>query len=141
VFYKMVMNNNFLNNMNKVVNAPQKNVNTGNRLIKQNQSVQQNEGSFASILQQKSFEQKELKFSKHAEQRMQQRNISFSGAQMERLLGGVSKASEKGVRDSLVVVDDVAVVVNIPNRVVVTAANSSELKESVFTNIDGAVFA
>ncbi len=51
----------------------------------------------------------------------------------------VAKAEARGVRDSLVLMDNLAFVVNVPNRTVITAAGSGDLKENVFTNIDGAV--
>jgi flagellar operon protein len=51
----------------------------------------------------------------------------------------VAKAESKGVKDTLVLMDDLAFVVNIRNKTVITAVNSNELKENVFTNIDGAV--
>jgi flagellar operon protein len=51
----------------------------------------------------------------------------------------VTKAESKGVRDTLVLMDDLAFVVNVRNRTVITAVQSNELKENVFTNIDGAV--
>jgi len=53
----------------------------------------------------------------------------------------VNKASTKGVKDSLVIVDNMAFVVNVKSRTVITAVNNNELKDNVFTNIDGAVFA
>ena len=96
-------------------------------------------GGFGSILQQKLTESGELKFSKHAELRLQSRNINLTQAQMDKMKEAVSKAESKGVRDSLVLMDNLAFVVNITNRTVITAANSSELKDNVFTNIDGAV--
>ena len=83
----------------------------------------------------------ELKFSKHAELRMQARNISLSQVQKDKMLDAVNKAGDKGVKDSLVLMDNVAFVVNVKNKTVITAVNSNELKENVFTNIDGAVFA
>jgi len=52
-----------------------------------------------------------------------------------------SRSGRKGSKDSLVLIDDIAFVVNVRNRTVITAVNSNELKENVFTNIDGAVFA
>jgi len=52
----------------------------------------------------------------------------------------VDKADAKGVKDTLIVMDRIAFVVNVKNRTVITALNSSEMKENVFTNIDGAVF-
>ncbi len=95
-------------------------------------------GNFESILKQQAGIG-EIKFSKHAELRLQSRNISLSQAQKDKMKEAVAKAESKGVKDSLVLMDDLAFVVNIRNRTVITAANSNELKESVFTNIDGAV--
>lgn len=96
-------------------------------------------GEFDSILRQKQAEDSEIKFSKHAEQRLQMRNISLSQEQKDKMKEAVTKAASKGVRDSLVLMDNLAFVVNVRNRTVITAANSSELKDNVFTNIDGAV--
>ena len=39
----------------------------------------------------------------------------------------------------MVLVDDMAFIVNVKSRTVVTAVKDEELKENVFTNIDGAV--
>jgi len=94
---------------------------------------------FESILKKKLDENSEIKFSKHAESRLQSRNILLTQAQKDKMKEAVSKAESKGVRDSLVLMDNMAFVVNVRNRTVITAANSSELKENVFTNIDGAV--
>ncbi len=81
----------------------------------------------------------ELKFSKHASQRLDQRGIEMSAEQSERLENGVQMASEKGIKESLVIVDSLAFIVNIPNQTVVTAMEQSESMENIFTNIDGAV--
>lgn len=78
-----------------------------------------------------------LKFSKHASQRLETRNINLSAEQMERLENGTTKAREKGIRESLVMVDDLAFIVNIKSNTVVTAVGGSA--DSIFTNIDGAV--
>lgn len=72
--------------------------------------------------------------------RLETRNIKISDAQKQKISKALDKAEEKGVKDSLVMVDDIALVVNVKNRTVITAVNSNELKENVFTNIDGAVF-
>ena len=97
--------------------------------------------SFGSILQDAIGKSRELKFSKHAELRLQARNISLTQAQKEKMQDAVARAESKGVKDSLVLMDNLAFVVNVKNRTVVTAVNSGELKENVFTNIDGAVIA
>lgn len=81
-----------------------------------------------------------LKFSKHASTRLEQRGINLTSGQMKRLEDATTKASQKGIKDSLVIVDELAFIVNVPNHTVVTALNSSDTGENVFTNIDGAVF-
>ena len=78
-----------------------------------------------------------LKFSKHANERLAIRNINLSEDQMERLASGTTKAREKGIRESLVMVDDLAFIVNVKNNTVITAMGDAT--DSVFTNIDGAV--
>lgn len=93
--------------------------------------------SFEEVLKQK--QQTGLKFSKHAVSRLDQRNINLSADQNARLEKGVSEAENKGVNESLVLVDDLAFIVNIPNRTVVTAMDQTETRSNVFTNIDGAV--
>ena len=79
----------------------------------------------------------ELKFSKHANERLASRNIDLSDDQYRRLESGAKKAYEKGIKESLVMVDDLAFIVNIKNNTVITAVNEGE--EKIFTNIDGAV--
>ncbi len=95
--------------------------------------------SFGTVLKEKLQVQDRVKFSKHAELRLHMRNINLNTSQMERISTGISKAEEKGVKDSLILMDKLALVVNVKNRTVVTAAETDQLKENVFTNIDGAV--
>jgi flagellar operon protein len=83
--------------------------------------------------------QDRLKVSNHAKTRLQSRDLQMDGAQWERVLGGVEKAAAKGAKESLVMVDDVALVVSVRNRTVITAVAQDQLKENVFTNIDSAV--
>lgn len=82
----------------------------------------------------------ELKFSKHASSRLTDRNITLTSSQRERLERGTVKAEEKGIQESLVVVDELAFIVSIPNKTVITAMDRSDTTDNVFTNIDGAVF-
>ncbi|HBA97432.1 MAG TPA: flagellar protein [Lachnospiraceae bacterium] len=94
--------------------------------------------SFKEILDSKQSEKTNgLKFSKHANQRLATRNINLSAEQMERLENSTTKAREKGIRESLVMVDDMAFIVNVKNNTVITAVGDSD--GSIFTNIDGAV--
>ena len=98
--------------------------------------------SFEEILHQKcdvAEESLELRFSKHAAMRLEDRNINLSKEQSNRLENGVQKASEKGIKESLVLMDSLAFIVNVPNKIVVTAMDQAESSENIFTNIDGAV--
>lgn len=94
--------------------------------------------SFQEILKHHS-QPGEVKFSKHAAGRLADRNIELTQGQMERLNAGTARAGQKGIRESLVIVDEMAFIVNIPNNTVVTAMNQQDAEENVFTNIDGAV--
>jgi flagellar operon protein len=96
--------------------------------------------SFRDILEQQSNEKTEsLKFSKHASYRLSDRGIQLTDNQLERLSEGAGKAEKKGINDALVVVDELAFIVNVPNKTVITAMDSSQTDENVFTNINGAV--
>ncbi len=82
-----------------------------------------------------------LRFSAHAQTRLQSRQIALQPAHLERLQGAVQRAAGKGSRDALVLMDDIAMVVSIKNRTVVTVVDRDNLKQNVFTNIDSAVIA
>lgn len=82
-----------------------------------------------------------LRFSKHASLRLSDRQIELTDNQLDRLKTGAQKAEAKGINESLVLVDDLAFIVNIKNNTVVTALDSTKSDESVYTNIDGAVIA
>lgn len=81
----------------------------------------------------------EVKFSKHAANRLVDRNIELTKEQVERLNMGAAKAGAKGINESLVIVDSLAFIVNVPNQTVITAMDQTETDENIFTNIDGAV--
>ena len=83
----------------------------------------------------------DIMFSKHAINRLESRNISLTDSQMDRLNEGTKKAGEKGIKESLVLVDELAFIVNVSNKTVVTAMDKTSNEENIFTNIDGAVIA
>lgn len=99
--------------------------------------------NFQEILGRKAEETKAaesaLKFSKHAAGRLEERNIELSETQLERLQEGTVKAGEKGINESLVLMDQFAFIVNIPHNTVITAMDQTEADQNIFTNIDGAV--
>ena len=110
---------------------------------KQNRvSAEGDELSFQDVLNRTAQSAKgteEVRFSRHAANRLAERNIELTDKQIERLQEGTVKAGAKGINESLVLVDQLAFIVNIPNNTVVTAMNQTEADENVFTNIDGAV--
>lgn len=81
-----------------------------------------------------------LSFSQHAVNRLQERGISLERQQLERLESAVQKAASKGARESLIMMDNVAYVVSIVNRKIITAVDDGSMKDNVFTNIDSAIF-
>ena len=100
--------------------------------------------SFLDILKEKSGIAKEsegLKFSKHAGNRLEQRNIVLTDEQMRRLKDATVKAEQKGIRESLMLMDNMAFIVNVKNNTVITAMDQTDNNDNVFTNIDGAVIA
>lgn len=102
--------------------------------------VQSGEKSFQQILESsQSKAESPVRFSKHAAGRLADRNIELTRNQLERLQEGTEKAGAKGIRESLVIVDQLAFIVNVPSSTVVTAMNRQDAAENIFTNIDGAV--
>ncbi|MCR5790837.1 MAG: flagellar protein [Lachnospiraceae bacterium] len=108
--------------------------------VQTNGKTEEDGQSFSEILsaKQKSKEE-ELRFSKHASLRLSDRHIELSDSQLSRLQEGTQKAGEKGINESLVLMDELAFIVNVRNNTVITAMDQNEAGENVFTNIDGAV--
>ena len=94
--------------------------------------------SFGDVLENKLSQAQPIVFSKHASLRLNSRNINLSGEQIARVQDGLTQARQKGINDSLVVVDDIRLVVNVKSKTVITAMQS-EADNNIFTNIDGAV--
>lgn len=81
----------------------------------------------------------EVKISKHAQQRLTERNIHIDQSQWQVIGAKMSEAKQKGVTDSLVVMDDAALLVSTENHTVVTAMGREEATSRVFTNINGTI--
>lgn len=102
-------------------------------------AVSKNQGAvnFQDILQGKLTPS--VKFSGHAAERLQRRNIVLSPENIQKLNQAVQKAEAKGCRESLILMDDLALIVSIKNHTVITAMDGEHIKENVFTNIDSVV--
>ncbi|MBU5267794.1 TIGR02530 family flagellar biosynthesis protein [Virgibacillus proomii] len=95
--------------------------------------------SFKDILVQEQLEQRQLKISKHAVARIQERKIEINAKQWQRIEAKLSEAKRKGINDSLVLLSDAALLVNARNNTVVTAMDRNEAEDRIFTNINGAI--
>lgn len=100
--------------------------------------VNENGESFAQVLQSQ-LESSGVSFSKHAVNRVIERSIDVSDEKLERLGRGMKIAEEKGLDDTLILIDQAAYIVNIRNNKVITTVGSDELVGNCFTNIDGTV--
>lgn len=94
--------------------------------------------AFKDILNEK-CKNKGISFSKHANDRIEERNIDVDEEVTNKLNEAVDQAKDKGLKNVLVMIKDSAFIVNTFNNKVITAVNYEELKENIFTNIDGAV--
>jgi len=110
----------------------------GNNEAVSKSSSREATSSFDAIFKE---ELEQVKFSNHALKRLESRNIQLSDEEITKIQNAVDKAESKGSKDSLVMMDKTAFIVNIPNRTVVTAIDVPSSNESVFTNIDSVVFA
>lgn len=95
--------------------------------------------SFQDILKRQLQEGSGVNFSAHAVKRAMQHELDLSGSELTRLGEGVKLAEEKNLDDTLILVGRNAFLVNVPNRTVITAVDSGDMKGNVFTNIDGTV--
>ena len=96
-------------------------------------------GRFGALLEekQKQLDTQTVRFSKHAANRLSERNISLSEGQLKRLSEGM--ASGKGIKEPLVLIDNLAFIVSTGSRTVITATSQDQTQENIFTNIDGTV--
>ncbi len=98
-------------------------------------------GSFDQALQAQLLGLSGVKLSAHAQKRLAERNVRLSEDEAARLGSAVDRIHEKGADKSLVLMDNLALVVSARNRVVITALDAQSAREGVFTGIDSAVIA
>ena len=121
--------------MNQMIQKTQLNQNQQNKIKNQRPQGQ----SFQDVLSKVKSSSEEVKLSKRAKARLEQRNISLTEADMKKIDEAIDKADKKGIKDALILMDNKAFVANIKNKTIITASTNEQLKENVFTNIDGAV--
>lgn len=114
--------------------APEAPVSRNNTNIPKNESGL----SFKEVLR-KQLPETGVIFSSHCLKRLEQNNIQVSPQQLNKLNSAVDKAESKGSRESCIVMDDMAFIVSVNNRTVITVVDGPRMKDNVFTNIDSAV--
>ncbi len=95
--------------------------------------------SFKEMFSQELARSRNIAFSRHARERLFSRNLELSDEQLNNIAGAIDKADAKGSRETLVLSDDAAFVVSVPNRTVITVFDRDNLREGVVTSIDSAV--
>lgn len=95
--------------------------------------------SFRRTLKQQIGERKGINFSAHAEGRLMVRQIDLSRQDLIKIENAVDRASQKGANESLLLMDDLAFIVSVKNRTVITVIDGQNMKDNVFTNIDSAI--
>ena len=110
-----------------------------NKTIQDKQKINKQDGpSFGDVLN-RIKQSDSVKFSKHAIDRLNSRNIHLTDNDMNRINSAIDKASQKGVKEALIMMDNKVFIASVQNKTIITAAVDDQLKDSVFTNIDGAV--
>lgn len=95
--------------------------------------------AFEKVLESQLSNAQSVRFSKHAMNRVIERNIDINAESLSRLNEGIKLADEKGLDDTLILVDSSAFIVSVKNNTVITTVGKDEIKSNVFTNIDGTV--
>ena len=110
-------------------------------MIRQGQSPQVVNSPKQSFLEHlnKAVQPTELKISKHATERLAERGIHITDAEWAHITDKVNEAKTKGVKESLVLMDQAALIVSAKNSTVITAMDRMEAKDQLFTNIDGTI--
>ncbi|MGO5053707.1 TIGR02530 family flagellar biosynthesis protein [Lachnospiraceae bacterium LCP25S3_G4] len=114
-------------------------ITTAKQLQLQREVELKNGKSFEEILKKQLCNKEGVQFSKHATQRVEQRGIEMSEHVLNGLNQAVDKARSKGAKDVVVIGDNGAFIVNVPNNIVVTTVDKNEMKDNIFVNIDSAV--
>lgn len=98
-----------------------------------------NESSFKEMFSQELARERQVSFSRHASQRLFSRGIELSDDFLGKIADAIDKAVVKGSSDTLILKDDIALIVSVKDRTVVTAFDRDNLREGIVTKIDSAV--
>lgn len=124
--------------INNIFNAPLENAHsTEKKNVSSKTTSQFRDSNFGNIL---NSSISDIKFSQHAAKRLNERKIDMDSNEFIKIREGFDKLKSKGGKDSLVVTDHGAYILDVDNRTVVTAIDKKDMAENVFTKIDSTVF-
>lgn len=127
--------NDFKVNINKNIIS----IANGNRINNQDKPRVNGNNSFGMILEGQIRQQEHIKFSKHAQERLIARNVQLTQEDISNIDKAVEKAARKGIKDTLILLGNTALIANVRSKTIITAATEDTLKDNIFTNIDGAI--
>lgn len=104
-----------------------------------NLRMQEQGVDFTQVLQREMKRSDSLQFSNHATQRMKDRGLTMTPELMNKMNDAVNQAAAKGSKQSLLLVQNAAYIVNVPSRTIITAMDEPFNQGHVFTAIDSAV--
>jgi flagellar operon protein len=108
--------------------------------FKKPEKISQGQSSnFAAALQTALENSEGLTISRHAKERLEQRGIQINPSRWEQISEKIKEAKKMGVKDSLVLLDNAALIVSAKNETVITAMNRDEAATHIFTNINGTI--
>lgn len=122
------------------------NVNRAHKVERSKEKIQSSKNDFekellSKILNEQNVENKsEVSFSKHAKKRIEERNLNLDSQEFLKIRGAIDKLKNKGGKDSLVITNNAAYIVDVDNETVVTAMGKDDMAENVFTKIDSTLF-
>lgn len=94
---------------------------------------------FSAQLQTAMHTDSKLTVSKHAKQRLHQRGIQINDERWRQIENRIQEAKKMGVKESLVLLKDAALIVSAKNNTVITAMDREEAGTQIFTNINGTI--
>lgn len=94
--------------------------------------------SFNEILER--VAQNDIKVTKHAQLRLQTRELQLSESEIEKVAQAMDDAAQKGVKEAVIVMDQRLLVASVANRTIITAAKKTDIQAKIITKIDGAIF-
>ncbi len=94
--------------------------------------------SFQEVMQ--AMQNQEIRVTRHAQTRLETRDIKLSNQELEKVTAAIDKAGAKGVKDAVIVMNNKLLIASVANRTIITAAKQQDIEEKLITNIDGAIF-